>query len=56
MPLVVLLALATFHSSPHSFMTLSARATPVEARPRAPAKKRAERATLYDVPIIANPS
>jgi hypothetical protein len=56
MPLVVLLALAAFQSSPHCFMTLSARAAPVEARPKAPANKRAESATLNDVVIIASPS
>ena len=55
MPLVVLFALATFHSSPHCFMTLCAWAAPVAATARAPAKKRAESATLIEVLIIANP-
>ena len=56
MPLVVLFALAAFHSSPHCFMMLCACAAPVEARPRAPAKNKAESATLKDVLIIVNPS
>ena len=56
MPLVALLALAAFHSSPHCFMTLCAWAAPVAARARALATKMAESATLIEVLIIANPS
>jgi len=56
MPLVVLFSLAAFQSSPHCFMMLCACTGPVEARPRAPANKRAESATLKDVLIIVIPS
>ena len=55
MPLVVLFALAAFHSSPHCFMMLCASAAPVVAKPKAPARKRAESAILIEVLIIANP-
>src|SRR5208337_978447 len=48
MPLVVLLALAAFHSLPHSFMTLWARAAPVVASPMAAARRKAETASLND--------
>ena len=56
MPLVVLFALAAFQSSPHCFMMLCACAAPVEARPRPPANKSAESATLKDLLIIVIPS
>ena len=56
MPLVVLFSLAAFQSSPHCFMMLCACTGPVDARPRAPANKRAESATLKDVLIIVNSS
>src|SRR5271166_3898388 len=47
-PLVVLFALAAFHSSPHAFITLtSARAAPL-ARPKAAATRKAENATFND--------
>src|SRR5579863_3884173 len=46
MPLVVPLALACFHWSPQIFITLSALAAPVPARPRAAARMTAEKAIL----------
>src|SRR5271165_2116249 len=47
-PLVVLFALAAFHSSPHAFITLtSARAAPL-ARLKAAATRKAENATFND--------
>jgi hypothetical protein len=49
---VVLFAFAAFQSSPHSFMTLSACAALIEAKPRAPATKKAESAARKDVLII----
>src|SRR5271165_7166053 len=44
-PLVVLFALAAAHSSPHAFITLSARAAPL-ARLKAAATRKAENASL----------
>ena len=56
MPLVVLFALAAFQSSPHCFMTLSARTAPADASVKAPAKAKAESATRKDLLIIVIPS
>src|ERR1700723_2788017 len=55
MPLVVLFSFAAFHSSPHCFMMLCAWTGPVDARPNAPANKKAESATLKDLLIIVVP-
>src|SRR5208337_4226605 len=55
-PFVALFALAAFHSSPHCFIMLCARAPPVVARPTAAATRKAENAALNDLIFMSAPS